>query len=238
MSLGSLSNGAPGQTRGPPASIPAAVQFVLWQMELRPELTSSGPRVELARAEVIPGRNQVLILPERRDMPRFAIPNSAVHAEGFSPGWFTHDYLVSTPAPAALRGVNGLSLVGRALAADPTPGDDGVPSPNGTRNDVGPLVPGDGGHNYVETYTFKSTDEHRSDAIVNYTIKGEHAMDEGFVLRFARLERDESIALITYGEGDALKQSPMLGFIWRQKVKEVWTKNAEAIFAAALRGPR
>ncbi|KQU53157.1 hypothetical protein ASG67_10055 [Sphingomonas sp. Leaf339] len=141
-------------------------------------------------------------------------------------------------APATLSNAAGLLLVGQALAADPTPGRDGAPSGIGTLNDVGPLVPWDGGDNLVNTYTIPSTDPHRSLTIINYTIKGQHAMDEGFVLRFGRLRADGRVELITYGEGNAALQSTATGVLWRSRVAQVWTENAPAIFAAALRGRR
>lgn len=223
------------QGNAPPRVVDAAT-FVLWQASRHPDLAGAGARVQLARALVHNGH--VYVLPERRDMPRFRLPNNDVQARGFTPGWLTHDYLVVNPAPASLRGRSGLALVGEALVADPTPGDDGLESAAGTRNDVGHLSPFDGGHNYVRSYTMPSTDPGRSRAIVNYTIKDEHAMDEGFVLRFARLRDEGSIELVTYGEGDAFKQSELFGTIWHDKVQEVWTENARAIFAKALAGVR
>ena len=63
-------------------------------------------------------------------------------------------------------------------------------------------------------------------------------MHEGFVLRFAELKRGGRIDLITYGEGAAVKQSSMTGFIWRSRVRDVWQANAREIFAAAGGGRR
>jgi hypothetical protein len=165
------------------------------------------------------------------------LPNN-VGAEGFSPGILSHDYVVLNLAPPSLVGQAGLALVGQALAADPTPGNDGLPSATGTRNDVGGLVFFDGGDNFVRTYTIPSSDRRRSQTIVNYTIQGEHAMSEGFVLRFGRLRTDGRIVLVTYGEGNAIWQSKATGFLWRREVARVWTENANAIFTAARRGLR
>ena len=58
-------------------------------------------------------------------------------------------------------------------------------------------------------------------------------MNEGFVMRFAELRPNGSIALVTYGEGNALKQSEAFGRIWEPRVENVWTQNAQQIFATA-----
>lgn len=191
------------------------------------------PRIQLARAEVV--GNTVQIRPEadiRSDFPTFTIPNN-VRAEGFSPGFTTHDYLVTNVAPASLRGREGLAAIGAALTANPTPGVDNAATPRGARNDVGDLVWGDGDTNFVRSYVIPSTDPNRSAAVINYTIQGEHTMSEGFVMRFAELRTDGSIQLVTYGEGNALKQSEALSGIWEPIVNDVWTQNAQEIFGAA-----
>ncbi|HEX8389100.1 MAG TPA: hypothetical protein VF636_08795 [Sphingomonas sp.] len=200
--------------------------------------TASGapePRIELARAEVRNGR--VFVIPERdlrSDLPTLNLPNN-VGARGFSPGLMTHDYLVPVLAPRELSGPAGLAAVGRALVANPTPGRDQPSSPTGTRNDVGglPYLP-DGGDNFVRSYVIPSSDPRRSAAVVNYTIRGEHALNEGFVLRFAELRRDGRIELVTYGEGNALKQSEAIELIWGPMVTEAWAVNANEVFRAAL----
>lgn len=193
------------------------------------------PCIQLARAEI--RGNQVLVRPERSDIPHFNLPNNTA-AQGFSPGWSTHDYLVINLAPASLRGAPGLRLIGDALVANPTPGVDQRSTPRGTRNDVGNLVLGDGDDNFVRSYSIPTTDPSRSTAVVNYTIQGQHAMSEGFVVRFARLRSDGRIELVTYGEGDAIKQSTALKFYWGGVVSRVWTENAVEIFNAAERGGR
>ncbi len=141
-------------------------------------------------------------------------------------------------APASLRGATGLRLIGDALTANPTPGVDRPSTSQGTRNDVGDLTPFDGDDNFVRSYAIPTTDTGRSAAVVNYTIQGEHAMSEGFVIRFARLRADDSIELVTYGEGDATVQSGLTRFYWGGVVTRVWTENAAEIFAAAERGGR
>ena len=119
------------------------------------------PAIQLARAEVV--GNRVDIIPEadiRSDLPTFNIPNN-VGASGFSPGFTTHDYIVTNNAPPTLTGPVGLAAIGRALVANPTPGVDQPASPLGTRNDVGGLVLGDGGDNFVRTYVIPSSDPRR-----------------------------------------------------------------------------
>lgn len=95
-------------------------------------------------------------------------------------------------------------------------------------------VPFDEGDNFVRSYVIPSTNPRRTAAVVNYTIRGEHASDEDFVLRFAELRRDGSIGLITYGEGNALVQSEATAGLWRDDVAAAWTGNAREIFRNAL----
>jgi hypothetical protein len=197
------------------------------------------PRVQLARAEIINGR--IHVTPEtdiRSDFPAVILPNN-VGAKGFSPGITTHDYLVTNVAPANLSGQQGLAAVGAALIANPTPGVDSPASPRGARNNVGGLVPGDGGTNYVRTYVIPSSNPNRSATIVNYTVQGEHTMSEGFVMRFAELRPDGRVQLATYGEGNALKQVEALeSIVWGPIVDRVWTQNAQEIFGSATVAPR
>lgn len=199
-------------------------------------VTPGAGSIQLARADVRGG--QIFIRPERSDFPSITLPNN-VGAVGFSPGWMIHDYLAAFPAPPTLRGPVGLAAIGAALIANPTPGKDQPSTPVGTRNDVGDLVPFDGDTNFVRSYVRPSDDPRtRSVTVVNYTIKGEHAMDEGFVLRFAELKRDQAIDLITYGEGTAFFQSFMLQPIWPIMVERAWQANAREIFASAAGGGR
>lgn len=191
-------------------------------------------RTELVRVEVRNGR--VLVRPEdrlRSDLPNIDLPNN-VGARGFTPGLTTHDYLVPVLAPASLRGAAGLAAVERALVANPTPGRDRPSTPTGTRNDVGdlPYLP-DGGDNFVRSYVIPSNDPRRSATVVNYTIRGEHALDEGFVLRFAELRPNGRVELVTYGEGNALLQSQLLRGRWGPLAERAWTDNAHQVFAGA-----
>lgn len=193
------------------------------------------PRIEFARSEVKNGR--VFITPERdirSDLPSSILPNN-VGARGFSPGLTTHDYIVEVQAPPSLTGRAGLAAIERALVANPTPGRDRPSTPTGTRNDAGDLrwVP-DAGDNFVRSYVISSSDPRRTATVVNYTIKGEHALDEGFVLRFAELRPNGRVELVTYGEGNALKQAEMFDGIWEPIAKSEWRYNAAEIFRAAI----
>jgi hypothetical protein len=217
---------------------PRDISLVEWSKmssveQLRTVQGIAEPTLQLARAEVV--RDRVNIIPEtdiRSDLPTFNIPNN-VFAEGFSPGLFSHDYIVTNIAPSTLTGAAGLSAVGAALVRNPTPGQDSAATGKGARNDVGNLVLGDGDDNFVRSYVIRSNDPLRSDAIVNYTIVGEHTMSEGFVMRFAELLPNGRIQLVTYGEGAALKQSEALSGIWEPIVNRVWTENAQEIFSSA-----
>jgi hypothetical protein len=217
---------------------PATISLIDWSRmssvdKFRAAQGIAEPLVQLARAEVVGGR--VNIIPEtdrRSDLPSFNIPNN-VGAQGFSPGIWTHDYLVRNFAPPSLVGKDALVAIGAALRGNPTPGNDAPATGRGTRNDVGNLMPFDGDDNYVRSYVIASADPSRSDAIVNYTITGEHALSEGFVMRFAEMLPTGEILLVTYGEGNAGVQSEATSSIWREAVTEAWTQNANEIFSSA-----
>jgi hypothetical protein len=217
---------------------PLTISLVDWSRmssvdKLRVAQGITEPPIQLARAEVVGDR--VNIIPEkdrRSDLPSFNIPNN-VGAQGFSPGIWTHDYLVRNFAPPTLVGKDALAAIGAALRGNPTPGNDTPASGKGTRNDVGNLMPFDGDDNYVRSYVIPSTDPSRSDAIVNYTITGEHALSEGFVMRYAEMLPTGEILLVTYGEGNAGVQSEATDFYWRGAATAAWTQNANEIFATA-----
>jgi hypothetical protein len=52
-------------------------------------------------------------------------------------------------------------------------------------------------------------------------------------MRYAEFTPNGRVQLVTYGEGDALKQSEALSRIWEPIVNDVWTKNAQEIFSSA-----
>ena len=89
----------------------------------------------------------------------------------------------------------------------------------------------DGGDNFVFSYLVENEEVDQSDLVVNYTVEDEHALEEGYVVRYAQLNDDGSIDIITYGEGNAWEQGNGLSRgIAEAEVEEVWTDNAVQIF--------
>lgn len=170
------------------------------------------------RSSVANGR--VYIEPERNSVPRVSLPNR-MGAEGISQrsGDF-HIYDNSTPTTA-----RDAARMGDALAAVPTPGPgNSAARPTGTRNNAG-YIPTAGSTNMVQSFRIPSSDpEHRTDMIVNYTIAGEHDLNEGFVMRWGEIGDDGAITIQTYGEGNSWRQMmvPIYDDIWRAQVEETW----------------
>ncbi len=177
--------------------------------------------------------NQVCITPEDRTVPAVTIPNN-VGARGFTPGTSNfHDYDVRHRT--GMEGSAAAGAIGDAIANNPTPGDDQRSSPKGTRNDVGALPTTDG-TNIVRSFLIPSPNTSKfTDITVNYTVAGEHGMNEGFVYQFGAIGADGSITMRTYGEGHAWRQDPLLGFIWRPAVSDVWHTNQSQNIVAARR---
>lgn len=191
------------------------------------------PNLIPVRAEVR-GRD-IIVTPENPTIAPLTIPN-AVGALGVGPRDFSfHQYDVQTVAPNGLRGAAGLDAVGRALLANATPGVDQPATPGGTRNNVGDIIRGDGDTNFVRSFVVPSPASGRlSDIVVNYTQAGEHALAEGFVVRYAELRGDGSIALRSYGEGNGHLQNEGLRYFWGGAVDRAWTQNHREIFDQAL----
>jgi hypothetical protein len=182
------------------------------------------------RSLVSDGR--IYIEPEDRSVPRVNLPNN-VGAEGFRPGpallghLSLHDYDVRTPTD--MRGPEAASALGAGLRDNPTPGADHPASPMGTLNDVGP-IPTTDGTNFVRSFSIASPDPSRfTDIVVNYTVAGEHGLNEGFVMRFGEIDAEGSITLRSYGEGEAWQQDPLLEPIWGPQVQGVWQDNQREI---------
>lgn len=208
--------------------------------QLQASIGAEADPLLLARAELV--GDGILIAPEgklRSDLPSFTIPNdnpNNLRAGGFSPGFTTHDYLVTAIAPSSVNGQAGLAAVETALILNPTPGRDQPASPNGTRNDVGNIpLSADNDTNIVRSFLLQSSDPNRSAAVINYTVGTEHVLEEGFVMRFAELRPDGRVELVTYGEGNALPQMEKfgLGIVTRELVTSAWAANAEEVFRAA-----
>jgi hypothetical protein len=224
-------------------SIEAKVDAAFERAEARRVGTDS---IQLARAEIrkTPEGSMIDIRPEEdlaKGLPNLTLPNT-VGATGFGRDMWQHDYLYVTPAPSDLQGPEALAAVNKALRANPTPGKDQPASPNGTRNDVGDITVMDGDDNFVKSFvvpTFSdkptATAPARTDTVVNYTVKGEHILDEGFVMRYGVMGADGSISIVTYGEGNGSLQVEALEGIWGGQARDVWKTVDGEVFDAARR---
>ncbi|SIO20817.1 RHS repeat-associated core domain-containing protein [Parasphingorhabdus marina DSM 22363] len=170
------------------------------------------------RSTVSGGR--VYIDPERTGVPKVNLPNR-MGARGITSrsGDF-HIYDHSTPTNA-----RNLTRMGDSLAKVPTPGPGNSPaSGKGARNNAG-WIPTAGSTNMVRSFRVPSRDPaNRTDTIVNYTIAGEHDLNEGFVMRWGERGKDGRITIQTYGEGDSWRQMmiPIYHDIWDAQVGRVW----------------
>lgn len=119
----------------------------------------------------------------------------------------------------------------------PASGRDSPATTNGTLNDVGdiPGTPFDR-DNFVKSFVLPPQDFTKTtEIVVNYTVAGEHALHEGFVMRYGILGPDGTVtAWRSYGEGNAWQQHPGLKGIWGPQVQNVWTQNHREIIAGAL----
>jgi len=167
--------------------------------------------------------DEVLLDPEDKTVPKVEIKNT-VGAEGISTtDLFFHTYNVETASNLTP------SQASEGLRDDPTPGDDSPASPSGTKNDVGyiPVLPGP---NRVNSFLVPSPNPTKlTDIVVNYTIRGEHKLTEGFVIRFGMIGGDGKVTLRSYGEGNNWHQMPALNGIWGPQVEEIWQKNQKEI---------
>ena len=192
-----------------------------------------GAYLMLTRAEVHGSSIVIIPFDQRLGGPRLTIPNTT-GAQGFTE-WSLdfHKYWVPTAAPPELNSPEGLDALGHALVNNATPGVDRPATAQGTRNDVGSIWFGDTGHNFVKSFVLPSPNPLVfTPLVINYTIHGEHTVDEGFVIRYARRLRD-GIILVSYGEGRNWKQNMALEDIWMPQVYAVWTKNQREIIATA-----
>lgn len=191
-------------------------QFNLYGYVANDPINSVDPTGQ--RSRVVNGR--VYIRPERQGVPRVSLPNR-MGARGVnerSGDFHIYDNATRTTARDSSR-------MGDALAAVPTPGPaNSAASGQGTRNNAG-YIPTAGSTNMVSSFRVPSADPaNRTDTIVNYTIAGEHGLNEGFVMRWGEIGSDGSITIQTYGEGDSWRQMtvPLYQDIWRSQVDEVW----------------
>ncbi len=187
------------------AQTPTSFRPTIWE-DLR-GIDREGAGVELNSES-----GGVKVTPGRSVVPPFELPNNDVDAKGFNRSDVdAHQYLVETEVIGRFTALE-LSAFSDALVADPTLHATDMPaSPNGTRNNANPpewygrINP----LNKVLSYVIPSPDPSRySDLVVNYTIAGEHILNEGYVVRFAELDGTGAVTLRTYGEGAGYLQSP------------------------------
>lgn len=180
--------------------------------------------------EAIVKDGRIWIKPVDSSVPAVNLPNN-VAAVGFSNSMISHDYNITTSTS-----LTDSKAVGNAIANNPTPGVDGRATPTGTVNNVGhlPYMALDGGTNMVRSYSIASPDPSKfTDITVNYTIDGQHSMEEGFVMKFGAIGADGSITLRSYGEGDALPQMEIFKPVWDKPLNDTWQKNHQEIIQAA-----
>lgn len=171
--------------------------------------------------------DRIKINPEDKSVPAVSLPNN-VGARGVSPSDLSfHQYNVETNSN--LSGAQA----GKGFRTNPTPGNDAAASPTGALNDAGP-IPTTDGTNMVRSYSIPSPDSSRfSDITVNYTVAGEHGLNEGFVVRFGEINGDGTTTLRSYGEGNNWRQHETLkglgGYGWGSQVENVWQQNHQEI---------
>lgn len=174
---------------------------------------------------------QIYIQPENKSVPALPPMPNTVGAAGVSPSDTSfHTYDVKTGS--SLTGTQA----GEGFKNNPTPGNDKPASPMGTRNDVGP-IPTTDGTNIVKSFTVASPDPTRfTDVTVNYTVAGEHGLQEGFVMRYGEIGANGT-TLRSYGEGNNWRQNPALENVplvgWGPQVQQVWQQNHQEIINGA-----
>ncbi|MBY0303584.1 MAG: RHS repeat-associated core domain-containing protein [Sphingomonas sp.] len=161
---------------------------------------------------------QIYIIPERGNTPAVRVPNN-VGARGVSTSdTFFHTYVVSTASRNTDR-----AMVGSSIQGQPTPGPGNRPATSsGTLNNAGD-IPTAGSTNLVRSFSIPSPDASRyTDITVNYTVDGQHGLNEGFVMRYGEIGSNGAITVQTYGEGNAWQQAPILRGIWGPQVDSTW----------------
>jgi len=162
---------------------------------------------------------RIYIAPVDSSVPRLSIPNNVGAAGVSSSSWFFHTYNVTTPSSLSA------GAAGEGLKNNPTPGNDNPASPEGTVNNAG-HIPTAGDTNMVRSYSVPSPDKSRyTDITVNHTIAGAHGLNEGYVIRYGEIGSNGSVTLRSYGEGNAMRQAPILKPIWGPKVERAWQNN-------------
>jgi hypothetical protein len=153
----------------------------------------------------------LMLTPRDKNVPSVMIPNT-VGAKGFEVGpaydIVHQDHTYQAKLDTDIPFDQNAALVGATIAKHPVPELPWSPpeqpaSDKGSRNDA---LYGD----YVKSFTVASPDPSKyTDMTVNYTVSGEHRLDEGYVIRYGEKQPDGTTSLISYGEGNALVQHPL-----------------------------
>jgi hypothetical protein len=165
------------------------------------------------RSSVV-GRN-IVIQPFDRSHPAITIPRGNTGANGITGKELNfHHYNVYISSHR-----RNSDAIGNAIAANPTLGGrDRAADASGPANDAGRL-PFNPAPNLVQSFRVESPDSSKyTDVTVNYTVKGQHGLTEGFVMRYGEIGFDGNITIRTYGEGNAWEQSPALNRFWKPQV--------------------
>jgi hypothetical protein len=86
----------------------------------------------------------------------------------------------------------------------------------------------------VRSYSIPSPDASKyTDITVNYTIAGEHKLNEGFVVRFGEIGADGSVTLRSYGEGNSWRQGGDMEGLAEPQAIRVWEQNQQEIINSA-----
>lgn len=177
---------------------------------------------------------QIVILPKDPSVPNAIIPNT-VGAEGV--GGYEDTFHTYDVRDAAAPGI-GSRAGSDALRNNPTPGNDSPASTQGTLNDVGdiPGTPFDS-DNMVKSFVVPPADFTKTtDIIINYTVAGEHALTEGFVMRWGELGPDGQVtSWRSYGEGNAWQQRDALKGLHSGMTRQVWGQNHQELNEAGRR---
>ena len=215
---------SPGYPILPTNPIPAGPSFDWVKFAGPTDVYCSSADSDVGNGKVSVENGQIVIDPRSNTVPNLTIPNT-VGAEGFSSrDLFDHVYNYYTEVPEALRSI-GLSTsdINYALTTIPTPGSPLPASTRGTRNNVG-FVPGTDSTNFVRSFVVPSPDASRyTDIVVNYTISGEHGLEEGMVIRYGLIDDDGNVTGIrTYGEGNGWRQNAVLRGSWCTYGSNLW----------------
>jgi RHS repeat-associated protein len=173
-----------------------------------------------AGTDAIRTRNGILLAPSRTGIPHVRIP-AVREANGFRANRGS-GHIYHYHGSSRLRDP---ATVGDRIASQPTPGPNNSPaSAMGTRNNAGSLHWFDNDTNYVMSFRVPSPDPTRfTDITVNYTINSEHALAEGFVMRYGTIGEDGNVSgRVTYGEGSSWLQDPLIEGIWDPISEETW----------------